>query len=224
MLTNGKLMDFREFKKNAENNLIVPGRITKPQVLRLMGETPQFRRVIPQTGLFSEIQKDPWAKENMTPLKGVPFTRFSGGKSLRQNGKVEAMKRLNMIPRSYDPSAPRVAWGTRQLPKFFPELSGFGEAPVGSGNNTSDSSPTRGSWGELWSTLTTIGGQFLSLEQQKTQREIEASKAAVAEAQARTAGVGVTQTLYQNLPLFALVGVGGLGLVLYMSKKKRRTL
>ncbi len=173
------------------------------------------------------VEARPWWRlgRPIRILRGTIMPRFHGGRYLRQQGKARMLGRLRILASGHTPGRSPLPFGfvlPPQKPLVFPELAGFGDVPIGSVNTAGSTEPQRGFWGDLTSLLSQVGGAVMTVQAQKTQREIAAAGAATAQAQAQAAQAGVSQTLYRNLPLIAAVGGGGVLLYIFMGQRRQR--
>ncbi len=260
MLAHGKLVNFGEFQKRAQDDIYIPGEVVpqeEPTPITEEGYNLRFPFMLwdkpfdipeddpslgrpPARKLGRPVRQRPWhiklgrpvRQTAWHPFKSKEFIRFHGGKSLRQPSKMKMLERLAILPSgNITRTIPFVGFrNIRQQPQFFPELAGFGDflpinegapaIPVGAANPTGGGPATTGIWGNLISALTTAGQTVLQVQTQRTQREVAASQAAIAAAQTQTAQAGITQSLYQNLPLLIALAGGGAILYIYVSKKR----
>ncbi len=226
MLAQGSLITFDKKKREARVDLIIAGEMYPVQKARPFINEELEGRVNPTTMIWSEEWSRP---RRIKKLEGTTLKRFSGGKSLRLQGKERILGRLNLMSSEHIPgySRNRAFSKTPQLPVYFPELSGFGDEPVGTNISASTSeNVSRGIWGELQNTITKGIDYLMEIQKTKytTKAAIEATKMAQAQASAAQAQY---MTILQKptefdfkkyLPIIALAG-GGLILFTILSKK-----
>lgn len=213
MYINQKLKVFRDVKEENMKNLYYPGSWVDKRLAEIPEETKEI------TPLYTGMWIAPWdipksTEEGKTPFVNAKFTRYRIPESLRQAGKRHILTRLNIVPVSDEPTkypksiARQIA---PQLPTAFPELAGFSEiteaAPVTA--PTAAESPSRGTWGQLISNLTTM---YFDIEQAKAQAEIIAAQAALEEAKPKPIIAGISTAL----PWLLLAGLG----IFLVAKKK----
>lgn len=250
MLAHGRLVNFGEFQKRAQEDIYIPGEVVpREEPAPFTGEGYNLRfpfilwdKSFDVPDYDSSLGRPPARKlgrpvtKRIRPFKGKEFIRFHGGKSLRQSSKMRMLGRLAILPSGTPAGTPffAKAMNIRQQPQFFPELAGFGDfiptdegapaIPVGAANPTGGGPAETGIWGNLLSALTTAGKVVLETQTQRTQRQVAASQAAIAASQAQSTQARITQSLYQNLPLLVALAGGGTLLYIYMSKKRVRSL
>lgn len=218
------------FKRRIEMARIMPVKATVEAPTAMVPQSVPVRagffRGIRRSGAFGRVRLLGPGVSGLGELSArtPKLTRFRGAQSLRQAGKVAVMGRLNILTSEHVPGRgtyPAVLRYVRQRPYQFPELAGFGETPVGSANPTGTAAPATGFWGNLESLLTKAGTVVLQTQTERAQRDIAASQAATAAAQAQQAQAGMLATLYRNLPIIAAVGGGGVLLYIFMQRRRR---
>lgn len=165
------------------------------------------------------------------PISGSIFTRYSSGRTLRQQGKERIYRTMSIAPTLHiareNGTINKSVSVIPQQPMNFPELAGFGELPVGAGTADVTSSPSvsRGLWGDLSNILTQVGQVYTTVTTQKYQTEIAKAQAEAARAKAitpfRFPFTGASVGIMSYLPWIALAG-GGVLLATTLLKRKRR--
>ena len=224
----GKLINFEEARRKRTADIYLPGDVDPEIKARPFSKEYYFRgkgvryKGAPLRGGAVEAGRK---LKLGRPIPGSTMQRFTGGTSLRQQGKARIMGRLQMIPSGHIPGWGPFPGGLRTLPQqpqFFPELAGFGQAPVGAANATGTTPVTRGFWGDLTSILTQAGTVILGTQTAKTQAQIAASQASIAASQAAAQQATVSGMVWKYLPLILAVGGGTVILYLMIQQRKKR--
>lgn len=159
-------------------------------------------------------------------LMETPLVRFSTGGTLRKASKEAILEKLGMTSSERDMEVvPEGIRSIRQLPQDFPELAGFGAAPVGSVNpvGASGAVSTDSVGGFLSNILTTLTGGYVAVKTSKEQAEIAKAQSEITKAQ--IALKGLSQPISTSiggssmLPIL-LVLAAGAGVMFFVFRNK----
>ena len=241
---SSKLINFEEARRRRMSDLYIPGDILQegedeptPSVedYELLGDRKVIRRVRYKGAPLTDMVAASGRRLKLgRPIQGTTMKRFSGGTSLRQQGKARIMGRLRMIPSGHIPGETTfpmwMGWGNLpQQPMRFPELAGFGDdaesrgafqIPIGAANPTGGAPVATGFWGNLVSGLTQAGTAIIGVQTARTQASITASQASIAASRAAAQQASASGMIWKYLPL--ILAVGGGTLILYMVVQKRK--
>lgn len=224
----GKLINFEEAKKRRTEDIYLPGDITasgkptpSPQEYYFRSSGVRYEGA----PMMERVYQRGKALKQGRPISGTTMQRFTGGTSLRQQGKVRIMGRLQMIPSGHIPGRGVFPRGIRTLPQqpqYFPELAGFGEVTIAAANATGIQAPIQNWWGNLTNILTQTGAVILGTQTARAQAQIAASQARITEAQAAAQRATVSGMVWKYLPLILAVGGGTWIVYIMLQRRKRR--
>lgn len=210
MKSRGYLRNFSESVDKVNEELYIPNQVHLPAILASEEKIPNGPE---QKIIYSSDWKYP---KRVRGIPGTALQRYRPWDSLRRAGKERTFNKLQIIPEelpSYKITNPET-YSMPQFPLyFFDGVPSFEEVPFGLGNLQGQDfgqGPDYGDWGNLISSLSKAGVQYLGMEEAKYQAQIKG--ASILPTKPLIPGTS------SNFLIYALVG-GGLLYLLLKGKK-----